>query len=171
MSMPVIQCKVVITRIVQYCGMHSHVSAVQGGLAEYLLEPTQRQCRKMHKTGTLVIGNNVNIANLKVNATTTRCHFAGYGEGYTGIIYGGHQGFNRKNNATLRNSMPTGRRSMFRLGIRINILECNTDKPGMRLFGIRRLIRRAGKQTEGFGRYQRARNLFANNQGNNVCFG
>ncbi|KAI4477207.1 hypothetical protein M0802_014773 [Mischocyttarus mexicanus] len=54
MSMPVIQCKVVITRIVQYCGMHSHVSAVQGGLAEYLLEPTQRQCRNMHETGTLI---------------------------------------------------------------------------------------------------------------------
>lgn len=43
------QCKVQITRIIYYCGMHSHTSAVHNGFAEYLHETTAQQCARMHQ--------------------------------------------------------------------------------------------------------------------------
>jgi hypothetical protein len=46
------QCKVQITRIVYYFGMHSHTSAVHNELAEHLHETTTQQCTRMHQDGT-----------------------------------------------------------------------------------------------------------------------
>ncbi|KAI4473934.1 hypothetical protein M0802_015869 [Mischocyttarus mexicanus] len=71
-SIPILQCKVVISRMVQYCGMHSHTSAVHNDFAEYLMEPTARQCRNMHDTGTLYLTSSTQLFDLKVNTTTTR---------------------------------------------------------------------------------------------------
>ncbi|XP_076660708.1 uncharacterized protein LOC143364080 [Halictus rubicundus] len=68
----IIQCKVVIDRTVSYCGMHSHISAVQNGISEYLESITEEQCRRMHLYGTMYIGRNIYLSNLKDNGTVTR---------------------------------------------------------------------------------------------------
>ncbi|XP_076669653.1 uncharacterized protein LOC143369499 [Andrena cerasifolii] len=68
----VIQCKLIISRTIYYCGMHSHVSAVHNGLNEYLEDLTEHQCRNMHEYGSTVIGNNVYLVGLKMNQTSTR---------------------------------------------------------------------------------------------------
>ncbi|KAI4476152.1 hypothetical protein M0804_013815 [Polistes exclamans] len=60
LSIPVLQCKIVLTRMIQYCGMHSPVSAVSSSLAEYLWGQTQQQCQHVHNTETLNFGNNIN---------------------------------------------------------------------------------------------------------------
>ncbi|XP_076479609.1 uncharacterized protein LOC117165189 [Bombus vancouverensis nearcticus] len=66
------QCKVQITRIVYYCGMHSHTSAVHNGFAEYLHETTDQQCARMHQDSTFSLGPQNLIVGLKDNATETR---------------------------------------------------------------------------------------------------
>lgn len=71
-SIHVIQCKVSINRYIYYCGMHSHISTVTNAQAEYILEITSDQCKKMHQTGIFPIGINNYIYGLKVNQTTTR---------------------------------------------------------------------------------------------------
>lgn len=69
-STPYIQCKVIVTRTVSYCGMHSHVSAVHNGYEEYLREVPYQQCERMHRDGIMnVAGNNI-IEHLKANTTS-----------------------------------------------------------------------------------------------------
>ncbi|XP_039315382.1 uncharacterized protein LOC120359965 [Solenopsis invicta] len=68
----VFQCKVEISRTVYYCGMHSHISAVQNGRADYLHEVGYDQCMRMIQDGTLSLGPNNYITGLRVNQTTTR---------------------------------------------------------------------------------------------------
>ncbi|KAI4476114.1 hypothetical protein M0804_013844 [Polistes exclamans] len=70
-TIPYIQNKVMITRTVYYCGMHSHIYMVNNGVAEYLFEPTVQKCETMHLTGTFIFVNGVNILALKVNSTTS----------------------------------------------------------------------------------------------------
>jgi len=55
----VTQCKIEVDRTINYCGMHSHISAVHNGRREYLLEIGEQACRRLHDTGTITIGNAV----------------------------------------------------------------------------------------------------------------
>ncbi|XP_043604673.1 uncharacterized protein LOC122577434 [Bombus pyrosoma] len=66
------QCKVQITRIIYYCGMHSHTSEVHNGLADYLYETTAQQCARIHQDGTFSLGPENYIIGLRDNTTTTR---------------------------------------------------------------------------------------------------
>jgi hypothetical protein len=67
----VMQCKVQITRVILYCGMHSHTSVVHNGLAEYLHETSAQKCARMHQDDTFSLGPGTFIAGLKDNTTTT----------------------------------------------------------------------------------------------------
>lgn len=49
-TIPVIQCKVSIGRFINYCGIHLHISTVSNAQAEYILDATLDQCKRMHKT-------------------------------------------------------------------------------------------------------------------------
>ncbi|KYN19400.1 hypothetical protein ALC57_08270 [Trachymyrmex cornetzi] len=71
-SIEVIQCKVSINRFIYYCGMHSHLSTVRNAQAEYILEITAEQCKKMHLTGIFSFDIHNYIYGLKVNQTTMR---------------------------------------------------------------------------------------------------
>jgi hypothetical protein len=66
------QYKVQITRIIYYCGMHSHVSAVRDGFTEYLHDTTDQQCTRMHQNGTFSLGPGTLIAGLRDNTTTAK---------------------------------------------------------------------------------------------------
>lgn len=67
----VVQCKIEIIRTVFYCGMHSHISTVKGGLASYMHDIGGDACREMHQTGVLNLDFN-RITGLKVNHTNHR---------------------------------------------------------------------------------------------------
>ncbi|KOC58953.1 hypothetical protein WH47_00965 [Habropoda laboriosa] len=67
-----IQCKIKMDRIIYYCGMHSHISAVQGGQREYLMDVTNELCNQLHKTGQVQFSATDMITGLKANSTTTR---------------------------------------------------------------------------------------------------
>lgn len=64
-----IQCKVIIDKIIHYCEMHSHISAVDNRKKSYLQELGQRGCEKTYETGTIHIGNGV-INRIKINLLT-----------------------------------------------------------------------------------------------------
>jgi len=68
----VIQCKVEISRRIQYCGMHSHTSTVNNARMEYLLETGHTKCLRMFQDGSLSLGSVGTIDGLKPNSTTTR---------------------------------------------------------------------------------------------------
>ena len=70
-SVHVQQCKVQIRRQIFYCGMSSHVSAVQNGLAEYMLDLDKDRCRRLQETGHLDLGNQV-LTNFRKNASESR---------------------------------------------------------------------------------------------------
>lgn len=68
----VIQCKVEVSRRILYCGMHSHISSVNHGRMEYLLEIGYSKCLRMFQDGTLAVGSTGSIDGLKPNSTTAR---------------------------------------------------------------------------------------------------
>lgn len=68
----VIQCKVEISRNIYHCGMHSHVSAVHNGRADYVQETGYSQCLRMFQDGILSFGDNNLVTGIKVNQTTYR---------------------------------------------------------------------------------------------------
>lgn len=70
--MYVFQCKVVITRLVAHCGMHSHSSIVKGGLMRYIKEIPKSLCEEIHKTGRYEYDRTNIINDLRLNGTTTR---------------------------------------------------------------------------------------------------
>jgi len=90
----VTQCKIEVDRTINYCGMHSHVSAVHNGRGEYLLEIGEQACRRLHDTGTISIGNAVldqiakNTTNLRSAmlagsvSVDGRCAGSQYSDGY-----------------------------------------------------------------------------------------
>lgn len=49
----IIQCKVEVSRKIQYCGMHSHTSTVNNARMEYFLEVRHSKCLRMFQDGTL----------------------------------------------------------------------------------------------------------------------
>ncbi|XP_026830965.1 uncharacterized protein LOC113563501 [Ooceraea biroi] len=66
----VIQCKVEISRVIQYCGMHSHISAVANARLEYLQEVSRVKCYHAFQEGTFSIGLGGIVTKLKPNTTT-----------------------------------------------------------------------------------------------------
>jgi len=68
----VMQCKVQISRRIQYYGMHSHISTVNKARVEYLLAIGYTRCLRMFQDGTLTIGNSGIIDNLKPNTSDSR---------------------------------------------------------------------------------------------------
>ncbi|KAL7286071.1 hypothetical protein TKK_0019678 [Trichogramma kaykai] len=50
--MKIKECKVLIKRMVFYCGMHSHISLVANGEIEYYKKITQEECDGPHQSGT-----------------------------------------------------------------------------------------------------------------------
>ncbi|KYN22230.1 hypothetical protein ALC57_05377 [Trachymyrmex cornetzi] len=68
---PAIQCKVEIDRMINYCGMHSHVLIVHNGKREYIQEIGKSACRRLHETGTITLANAV-LDLIKENATNFR---------------------------------------------------------------------------------------------------
>lgn len=46
-TVDVIQCMVEISRTIYHCGMHSHISAVYNGYAEYIYETGYTPCLRM----------------------------------------------------------------------------------------------------------------------------
>lgn len=78
----VMQCKVEIQRTAYYCGMHSHISAVRKGQAEYIEETHYERCKRMHQDGILTLGFNEDstIKGIKQNQTMT------YGVTFAGTI-------------------------------------------------------------------------------------
>lgn len=90
----VTQCKVEMDRTIFYCGMHSHVSIVQNGRKQYILEIGQSACARLHETGTLtikdtvldrVVQNQTNHRSVTLAGRTStdgRCSGAAYSDGY-----------------------------------------------------------------------------------------
>lgn len=77
-----INCHVVITRNIYYCGMHSHISAVKGGYLSYPLKIGQDRCNRAIITGELCLfcdsPYRVSLTNLEINRSYKRPHtFAG----------------------------------------------------------------------------------------------
>ncbi|KAL6417424.1 hypothetical protein ACFW04_012756 [Cataglyphis niger] len=66
----VIQCKVEISRTIYHCGMHSHVSAVHNGRADYIHETGYSLCRRMFQDGTFSLGAGNIIYGLRANQTS-----------------------------------------------------------------------------------------------------
>lgn len=52
--------------------MHSHISVVNNGKAAYIREISENNCRKLHDTETIFLGNNALLDGIKANSTTTR---------------------------------------------------------------------------------------------------
>lgn len=63
-------CLIEVTRFVMHCGMHSHTSAVAGGLAEYVHPLGADLCKDVHKHGSFRLFQQV-IGNVKKNTTTS----------------------------------------------------------------------------------------------------
>jgi len=68
----VFQCKVEISRTIYHCGMHSYISAVQNGRADYVHETGYIACMRMFVDGTLSLGPANILINLKENQTSYR---------------------------------------------------------------------------------------------------
>ena len=67
----IIQCKIEVDRVIEYCGMHSHTSTVTNGFREYIQEISREQCNSMHNTGIFMVSPNIQISGLKVNRTSS----------------------------------------------------------------------------------------------------
>lgn len=63
------QCRIEIDRSIFYCGMHSHVSLVNDGRREYIMEINSETCLRLHMTGALRIGDNHLITGIGANQT------------------------------------------------------------------------------------------------------
>jgi len=68
----VIQCKIEISRTIFHCGMHSHISAVHNGKADYVHETGHSQCMRMFQDGSITLAEYVLILGIKANQTMYR---------------------------------------------------------------------------------------------------
>lgn len=68
----VYQCKILVTRTIFHCGMHSHSSQVAVGFSEYLAEMSKDKCLSIMNTQSYIAGGGVVLDNLSINATNTR---------------------------------------------------------------------------------------------------
>lgn len=67
----VTQCKIEVDRTIYYCGMHSHIAAVNNGRREYIQEIGEQACRRLHETRTIQIAS-ATIDLVARNGTTRR---------------------------------------------------------------------------------------------------
>lgn len=67
----VIQCKVEISRTIYHCGMHSHISVVRNGRADYVHETGYTQCLRLFQEGTISIGAEDRLHGIRANQTTS----------------------------------------------------------------------------------------------------
>lgn len=67
----VLQCKVEISRTIYHCGMHSHISAVHNGRADYVREVGYTQCLTLFQEGTIGVGAENRLQGIRPNQTTT----------------------------------------------------------------------------------------------------
>ncbi|KYN01911.1 hypothetical protein ALC62_07286 [Cyphomyrmex costatus] len=65
-------CRIEIDRHIMYCGMHSHVSLVQGSHRKYLVDIDQTTCHKIHATRSFSYGQSTPIVDLHPNSTNYR---------------------------------------------------------------------------------------------------
>lgn len=65
-------CIVSVSRIVNYCGMHSHTSSVAGGYAEYILELREQACNMLYDTGSVMLSPTVSINGLERESPNVR---------------------------------------------------------------------------------------------------
>lgn len=65
-------CLVSISRIVSYCGMHSHTSSVAGGYAEYILELREQACNLLYDTGSMRLTSVISLNGLDREALNVR---------------------------------------------------------------------------------------------------
>ncbi|VDO78357.1 unnamed protein product [Heligmosomoides polygyrus] len=65
-------CLVTVSRIVSYCGMHSHTSAVMGGFAEYVMELRERSCMQLYDTGSVQLSVAATLTGLERESLNTR---------------------------------------------------------------------------------------------------
>lgn len=84
-----INCHVIITRNIFYCGMHSHLSATKGGYMSYPLRIGRDRCNRAIQTGELCLfcdtPYRVSLTNLEINKSYKRAHtFAGIIEANSG---------------------------------------------------------------------------------------
>lgn len=68
----VYQCKIQIMRAIYYCGMSSHSSIVEGGLADYLMEISGADCKKAHSERRVIVPGGVVLNQLVINKSQTR---------------------------------------------------------------------------------------------------
>lgn len=70
----VIQCKVEMHRVVHYCGMHSHISAVRAGEATFIEEIGYERCKEMHQQRSAAFAFNEDsvVKGLETNKTNYR---------------------------------------------------------------------------------------------------
>lgn len=68
----VISCRGEIDRHIYHCGMHSHISLVQGSPCKYLVDLDQGACTRMHHTRTFTYSAGNSIVDLPPNATNYR---------------------------------------------------------------------------------------------------
>jgi len=66
----VYQCSVKVTKTIYYCGMHSHISAVHGGLSNYIMDVDKTQCMTM-MTDRVLHFESHKILGLVANSTRT----------------------------------------------------------------------------------------------------
>jgi hypothetical protein len=64
----VMHCNVVVTKLINYCGMHSHISAVSGGYTNYVMDIRKDECKSLHTEGVLKIEGST-IRGIKPNTT------------------------------------------------------------------------------------------------------
>ncbi|KAL7286444.1 hypothetical protein TKK_0019392 [Trichogramma kaykai] len=65
----VIQCKINIKRQIYHCGMHSHSSIVENGVAKFLQEMNHLSCAQLHLSRSYSYERKLTVSNLPVNAT------------------------------------------------------------------------------------------------------
>ncbi|KAI4472664.1 hypothetical protein M0802_016597 [Mischocyttarus mexicanus] len=68
----VFQCRVEVDRTIYYCGMSSHISAVQNGRRLYLWELSREVCRTLIDTGSISINSFTHLNNIRTNTTSFR---------------------------------------------------------------------------------------------------
>lgn len=67
----VIQCKVEISRTIYHCGMHSHISVVHNGRADYVREVGYTQCMTLFQEGSIGVGTDNRLHGMRPNQTSS----------------------------------------------------------------------------------------------------
>lgn len=63
------QCAISYTETIYHCGMHSHMSVVQGGLKSRYRQVSNDECVKIHNTRTYIWDHNHAITNIPINSS------------------------------------------------------------------------------------------------------